>query len=117
MIVTCAQMREAEELAFSRGRSAAYLMDVAGAGVGREIDRFFPVPGSLVIYLGKGNNGGDGLVAAGQLVELGWEVFVRLTAPVGELADLPRHHLGECAVDDIECFVDHCFVGVALISH
>ena len=92
MIVTCVQMREAEDLAFGKGRSAALLMDVAGSGVGQALESFFPVPGSLVVYLGKGNNGGDGLVAARHLADLGWEVLVRLTSPVGELAELPARH-------------------------
>ena len=59
MIVTCHQMQECEEAAFARDISAAALMEEAGKGIARVVRQFFPQPGSLVLYLGKGNNAGD----------------------------------------------------------
>ncbi len=98
MVVTCHQMREAEEAAFARGITAAQLMDEAGAGIVEVIRQFFPQPGHAIFYLGKGNNAGDALVAARHLIESGWTVHARLTADVVEFKELPAAHwkaLGE----------------------
>ena len=78
MIVTCEQMREAEEAAFARGVSAAQLMDEAGAGIAHVILQFFPEPAHAVLYLGKGNNAGDALVAARHLAERAQELVALL---------------------------------------
>jgi NAD(P)H-hydrate epimerase len=94
MIVTCRQMQECEEAAFARGISAAALMEEAGKGIARVVRQFFPQPGSLVLYLGKGNNAGDALVAAHELLPLGWKVFGRLVCEPQEMKELPRGHFG-----------------------
>lgn len=93
MLVTCRQMQEMERLAFECGSSAERLMEEAGCGIAAEVRRFFPVPGTLVLYLGGGNNGGDALVAARELHKLGWRVLARLSGPVEKLKPLPRAHL------------------------
>ena len=69
MLVTCQQMQEIEAAAFARGIHAADLMEQAGCGIAAEVSRFFPKPGSLILYLGSGNNAGDALVAARELQE------------------------------------------------
>ena len=66
-VVTSAQMREAENVAFARGVSAEALMNQAGAGIARAVQQFFPRPGYCLVFSGKGNNGGDALVAAAHL--------------------------------------------------
>lgn len=93
MLVTCQQMQEIEQRAFDRGVSAADLMEAAGSGIAREILRFFPSPGTLILYLGSGNNAGDALVAARELQKLGWQVLARLSGPIEKLKPLPRGHL------------------------
>jgi ADP-dependent NAD(P)H-hydrate dehydratase / NAD(P)H-hydrate epimerase len=92
MLVTCQQMQEAEQRAFERGVSAADLMEQAGCGIAAEVVRFFPKPGTLIIYLGSGNNAGDALVAARELQKLGWCSRFRMSAPVEKLKPLPREH-------------------------
>jgi NAD(P)H-hydrate epimerase len=92
MIVTCQQMREAEEAAFARGVSAAQLMDEAGAGIAEVICQFFPEPAHAVLYLGKGNNAGDALVAGRHLAEAGWNIHARLAFPAEEFKELPARH-------------------------
>ena len=67
-------MRAAEEAAFARGIEVEALMDQAGAGVARAVQKFFPHPGTCIVYAGKGHNGGDALVAAECLQREGWKV-------------------------------------------
>ncbi len=76
MPVTCAQMSAAEERLFSTGVSAEPLMDEAGRKCFRAILDYFPTPAKAVVFCGKGNNGGDGLVVARWLKESGWEVEI-----------------------------------------
>lgn len=85
-------MRDAEQAAFARGITAAQLMEEAGAGIAEVIAQFFPQPGHAILYLGKGNNAGDALVAARHLVEAGWTIHARLTADVAEFKGLPAAH-------------------------
>lgn len=92
MVVTCRQMRDAETAAFKRGITAAQLMDEAGAGIAEIIAQFFPQPGHAILYLGKGNNAGDALVAARHLADLGWAIHARLTGNVSEFKELPVAH-------------------------
>lgn len=76
-IVTASEMRSLEEAAFARGIEAPALMQQAGAGVARVIRNIAPHPGArVVVLLGPGNNGGDGVVAARTLAGEGYHVSV-----------------------------------------
>jgi NAD(P)H-hydrate epimerase len=86
-------MKAAEEAAFSRGETPEGLMDIAGEGIARCIRQFFPKPGTLLVFCGKGHNGGDALVAARHLRSLGWRVQVRCTFSPDELAPLTLRNL------------------------
>lgn len=92
MLVTCRQMREAEERLFTTGVSAAELMDEAGRGIAEVVRQFFPKPGALILYLGAGNNAGDALVAARELRKDGWRLHARLSAEPERMKDLPLNH-------------------------
>jgi len=63
-----------------RGVPGIDLMERAGAGVARTLSRCVP-DGPVTVVCGKGNNGGDGLVAARLLRETGREVAVVCVAP------------------------------------
>jgi len=66
-IVTVAEMVAAEKAADRGGHSYADMMDLAGAAVAERILQALPFGGrvpQVVILVGRGNNGGDGLVAA-----------------------------------------------------
>jgi len=67
-----------------RGIPSLELMERAGAGLARLTEVVAPA-GRVLVMCGKGNNGGDGLVAARLLRARGREVDVQL---VGESADL-----------------------------
>ena len=92
-LVSSAQMRTMEEEAFARGIKAEALMDKAGAEIAAAVRQFFPNPGHCVVYSGKGNNGGDALVAAVHLKRAGWDVDVRLAFPESEFGELARKKL------------------------
>jgi len=96
-------MRSAEEKAFAAGHSAESLMDEAGGGIAAAIVQFYPVPGQLILYLGKGNNAGDALVVGRILNRLGWRIWLRRSPrdPLGELPQKKLDQLGAAAVDAI----------------
>ena len=69
-----------------QGVPSLELMEAAGAAVAQAVDGLAP-DGPVRVVCGKGNNGGDGLVAARLLAEWGFEVEVVLLWPAGELSD------------------------------
>lgn len=77
MILTPDQMTAAEEAAFARGVSQEAAMNKAALGVAEAIRRFFPEPGTIVLYLGRGHNAGDALEAARHLFAWGWQIGLR----------------------------------------
>ena len=73
-IVTVAQMVQIEQAADAAGHSYDAMMELAGRGVAASILRHmqpWETTGSVLVLVGPGNNGGDGLVAARYLRE--WE--------------------------------------------
>jgi ADP-dependent NAD(P)H-hydrate dehydratase / NAD(P)H-hydrate epimerase len=94
-VVASVQMREAENAAFARGISAEELMNQAGSGIAETVRRFFPRPGHCLIFSGKGNNGGDALVAAVHLKRAGWYTDVHLSFPESECSELLRKKITE----------------------
>lgn len=117
MIVTCRQMQQCEEAAFARGVTAAALMEQAGRGIAEVVRQFAPKPGSLVLFLGKGNNAGDALVAARELSADGWRLHARLSCKPDEMKELPRRHfaaLGD-SVDVLEDAGAHEFPAGPLV--
>jgi len=70
-ILTAAQMREVDRRTIELGVPGAVLMENAGGRVVEFLERRFSPLGDqrIVVFCGKGNNGGDGLVVARQLYE------------------------------------------------
>ena len=94
-IVTVEQMRRLEQACESEGVSTDDLMENAGLAVAEEARLWLGgVAGSRVLVLvGPGNNGGDGLVAAGHLRRWGAEVTAYLVA--GRKEDDPKLELAQ----------------------
>ncbi len=62
------------------------LMEAAGRAVAETVGEL-ALEGPVRVVCGKGNNGGDGLVAARYLAEAGFEVEALLLWPAGELSE------------------------------
>jgi NAD(P)H-hydrate epimerase len=86
-------MHAAEQSAFARGVSVETLMDHAGAGVARAVRQFFPKPATCIVFAGKGHNGGDALVAAEQLQQIGWKIDIRLPFAEESCSELTQKKL------------------------
>ncbi len=79
-VVTVEQMRAIEAASDAAGHTYAAMMELAGQGVAQALAQRQGVKGKRVLVLvGPGNNGGDGLVAARHLVQAGAEVACYLT--------------------------------------
>src|ERR1700730_8564368 len=83
-------MQAVEKTAFADGIDAEDLMDRAGEGIANTILEQEPSPGIGMVYLGKGNNAGDAIVAGSLLAKSGWEIWTRSLVPESELQPLPR---------------------------
>lgn len=82
-LVTVAQMRALEAAAVAAGVSEQQLMHEAGTAAAQEA---WMAVGAIeergiLVLVGPGNNGGDGLVAARQLIQYGAVPFVYLLSP------------------------------------
>jgi NAD(P)H-hydrate epimerase len=96
-VLTAAEMREVDRLTTERyGIPGIQLMETAGTRVADACDRFVgdaaTRPAKVAVLCGKGNNGGDGLVAARHLQSHGAQVRVYLFAE-------PRELRGDAATD------------------
>ena len=77
--MTAEEMGRADRVTTGRfGISSLQLMEHAGGGVARFILRELPRCRRIVVLCGKGNNGGDGMVAARHLTGAGSAVSVFL---------------------------------------
>jgi NAD(P)H-hydrate epimerase len=86
-LYTAAEMRALDAWAIAeRGIPSLDLMEAAGDGVATAVSDLEP-GGPVRIVCGKGNNGGDGLVAARRLRELGIEAESLLLWPPTELSE------------------------------
>jgi NAD(P)H-hydrate epimerase len=85
-IVSAAEMREIDRATSERfGVPSLSLMENAGAAVAEFVADEYPDAKRIAVICGKGNNGGDGFVAARRLREIGREVRVVLLASPSDL--------------------------------
>ncbi len=95
--MTATELAEADRAAITDfGVDVSVLMENAGTAVARLARKMLGggAAGKRVACLvGKGNNGGDGLVAARHLHNWGAEVVVVLPGPAGELSETPSKQL------------------------
>ena len=86
--LTAAELREVDRLTTERfGVPSQQLMEAAGKHVADAVLRHFApaIPRRVSVLCGKGNNGGDGLVAARYLKGAGVEVQVCLFGDPAEM--------------------------------
>jgi len=84
-LLTVGQMAQADAATIAQGTPGFTLMLAAGRAVSRAITQRWAAR-ATVILCGPGNNGGDGLVVACELLTQGWPVRVAL---LGDAATLP----------------------------
>ena len=84
-ILTAEEMGVADRRSVEAGVPVGTLMQHAGEAVARFCLRRFGGDGLVVVLAGKGNNGGDGMVAALRLAEAGRRVRVALLGKAGDL--------------------------------
>ncbi len=85
-IVTAGEMREIDRVTTQRfGVPSLTLMENAGAAVADFVVSEYPSAARIGVICGKGNNGGDGFVAARKLKAAGREVRIVLLAEPSEL--------------------------------
>jgi hydroxyethylthiazole kinase-like uncharacterized protein yjeF len=85
-IVTAAEMRVIDHATSARfGVPSLTLMENAGAAVADYVLSHHAAAKRIVVFCGKGNNGGDGFVAARRLHQKGMTVQVMLLADPNEL--------------------------------
>src|SRR5438874_171284 len=91
-LVTAAQMRALEQAAVDAGISLDELMEQAGLAIAQEAWMTLGVVAGrrILVLVGPGNNGGDGLVAARHLAEWEADVAVYMLAPRQDDAKLER---------------------------
>jgi ADP-dependent NAD(P)H-hydrate dehydratase / NAD(P)H-hydrate epimerase len=94
-IVTGEQMRRIDQLSQEMGITTLELMENAGRAVAEAAAGMLPenTCAKITLICGKGNNGGDGLVAARLLKNQGFSVQVFLIAQGAELKGAPARNL------------------------
>jgi hydroxyethylthiazole kinase-like uncharacterized protein yjeF len=85
-IVSAGEMRGIDRATTERfGVPSLTLMENAGTAVADYVLAHYAAAGRIVVFCGKGNNGGDGFVAARRLHQQGKKVQVILLADPGDL--------------------------------
>jgi len=94
-IISCEQMRELDTRAISRGTPGIELMERAGTALVEVLREEVPDISKkrFIVFVGSGNNGGDGLVVARKLKELGSQVIVALLAEEAEMGEETKTNL------------------------
>lgn len=85
------QIRRIEQLAIASVCSASELMQRAGSALFKQLLLCWPKAHRIAVFVGGGNNGGDGYVLAALAKAKGLEVWVR---HIGTLNNLPSPALG-----------------------
>jgi NAD(P)H-hydrate epimerase len=108
-LLTAEQMRKYDRRTIDElGVPGAVLMENAGRAAATELRLRYGrlAPGPVLIFAGKGNNGGDGFVVALALRQQGWQVRTLVLAGVEHIVGDARLHLDAL----LETGADVCFV-------
>ncbi len=93
-VVTAAEMRKIDHDTIEGiGIPGIVLMETAGSEIVRAIEHHYSTAKRIGIFVGKGNNGGDGLVIARQLAHTGCDVSIFLVSPADSFVGEARTNL------------------------
>ncbi len=106
-IATADRCRRMDRCAPEYGISVRQLMDRAGLAVFQALQEMVAPKSHIVFVCGKGNNGGDGLVAAALSAKSGYTVDCLIVANEGELSPLAAESLEHARASE----VNFCFLG------
>ncbi len=105
--ITSAEMRELDRRTIlETGVSGAELMARAGAGIADVVQHLataarFAAPPLVQCFAGKGNNGGDAIVAARLLAAGGFEVQLLLAARISDVTGDAAEHLRALQAEEV----------------
>ena len=92
--LTAKAMRYMDEYTIDKGIPSAVLMENAAGGLAREIVSRFPDKDTeILVVVGHGNNGADGLCVARWLIHLGYVVNVYFVGDRGKVSHAFRDQL------------------------
>ncbi len=113
-LITTSEMYDMDEESIISGVSSKELMENAGAFVS-DILRLNFTKKKVIILCGKGNNSGDGLVAARRLKEAGWDIRVVLLFDKNSLSDDCKYMLNFLEDKDFEDFSENIILNAEII--
>ena len=109
-LFTVAQMVTAEKTADAQGNSYAQMMESAGRSLAEAIMARYPVENvSVLVLVGPGNNGGDGLVAGRYLAKAGADVAFYLFKPRDPASDENYAKIQQMSLFVVEAGFDQRF--------
>lgn len=91
-VLTSEQMQKVDAETIDRVCPGLELMERAGRGVAKAILARHGKQGKASIFVGPGNNGGDGLVVARLLVEAGWQCSIHLLKTADLTPDTAKNY-------------------------
>ena len=93
-VVTAAEIRKIDQDTIEGiGIPGVVLMETAGSEIVRAIERHYPTAQRFSVFVGKGNNGGDGLAIARQLAHAGHDVRIFLVSSADSFTKEARTNL------------------------
>ncbi|MFW6006753.1 MAG: NAD(P)H-hydrate dehydratase [Halanaerobiales bacterium] len=95
------EMKEMDKKTIENGYPEILLMEAAGRGVAQICSNQLKNNNRVLIFCGKGNNGGDGLVAARFLNRKSFEVEIISTAKKSELKGVTLKNFELCQMHDL----------------
>ncbi|HUM69057.1 MAG TPA: NAD(P)H-hydrate epimerase, partial [Chloroflexota bacterium] len=109
-VFTVSEMVAAEKAADVAGVSYAQMMESAGQAVAEAIMARYPIAGMRVLVLvGPGNNGGDGLVCGRYLAQAGADVAFYLSKARDAATDVNFAQIQQMGLFTVEAGFDQRF--------
>lgn len=112
LIVSAAQMRQLEAITLVESPPDYDLIEVAGIAISQWIHAHYPSATTVVVCVGPGNNGADGLVVADLLYKFGYRVHLVMwqrtaDARSARVVDIPSLHVDSTTLSTIRDWLAH----------